>query len=321
MKAPQAASAKDRKRVLFMGSKPIGLRVLRALRATASDELIGALVVDDREDDRSVLPELIQECDSSGVPMHVVGSQEGANRRILELSPDIAIVVGWYWFIPTKVLQSVPLGFLGLHNSLLPKYRGASPLVWAIIYGESRAGISLFKMTPKLDEGAVYGSRSTPIRTDDTIGTVLARLEDAAEELFHSDFQRILDGRMPSEPQDHTIATSYPQRSPDDGLIDWSEPAAQIHDFVRAQTHPYPGAFTGLAGDRLAVWKTAPSARSTDVEPGVVVEVGAGGALVASGQRSTILIQTVGTPGGPDQPVSAVITRPGRRLEPPGVSR
>ena len=264
----------DRKRILFMGSKPIGLRVLRALRAVASEELAGALVVDDRDDTRSILPEFIGECDSSGVPLQVVTSQNDANRHILELSPDIVIVAGWSWFIPTRVLRSVPLGILGLHNSLLPEYRGASPLVWAIINGEDRAGISLFAMTPKLDEGDVYARRSTAVRRDDTIGTVLARLEDAAEELIQSYFRRILDGRVAPEPQGRTASTAYPQRTPDDGLIDWSEPAAKVHDFVRAQSHPYPGAFTVFKDARLTVWSAVPASRPVDAESGSILSVG-----------------------------------------------
>jgi methionyl-tRNA formyltransferase len=314
---PGSDSAPHEKRVLFMGSKPIGRRVLRVLRETAT--VAGALIVDDRADDRSVLSEFIADGESAGFPLHVVGSQKEANRWIEDLAPDIAIVVGWYWFIPTQVLRSVSGGFLGLHNSLLPKYRGASPLVWAIINGEAEAGISLFAMTPNLDEGDVYARRATAIKPPDTIGTVLARLEDAAEELFRADFHRILEGQVRPSSQDHAAATSFPQRTPDDGLIDWSEPAARIHDFVRAQTHPYPGAFTGRDGARLTVWQTALSARTSDATPGTIVEVSEDGILVACGRGGCVRIVTVGAPGGPDRPASDVGARSGDRLGPPAV--
>ena len=147
-----------------------------------------------------------------------------------------------------------PLGAVGLHASELPRYRGGAPLVWQIIRGETSAGISLFYLEDGVDTGDVIGTLNFPIREHDTIAEAMERSESAAEALIEKFFPLLEKGMAPRLPQDETLASEFPQRSPEDGEIDWSRAATEISNFIRAQTRPYPGAFTRIGGKRVTIW-------------------------------------------------------------------
>jgi methionyl-tRNA formyltransferase len=175
------------------------------------------------------------------------------------LRPDLLVVVGWYYMIPRRMRDLAPLGCVGVHASLLPRYRGGAPLVWAMINGERETGVSLFHFTDGVDDGDIVAQTRFPIDARDTIAELLAKAEAASVTLLAEFVPRFADGSAPRQAQDHSAATAFPQRSPIDGRIDWNWDAPRIDRFIRAQTHPYPGAFTDVAGKRLRVW-------SADVE-------------------------------------------------------
>ncbi len=167
---------------------------------------------------------------------------------------DLAIVVGWYYMIPRRLRDMFPLGVAGVHASMLPKYRGGAPLVWAIMNGETSTGVSLFYFEDGVDSGDVIAQRRFRIDADDTIATVYKRASAASVRLVTEFVPRMLSGTAPRTPQDHSQATVFPQRSPKDGLIDWSRTPDQIRNFIRAQTKPYPGAFTMINGKKITIW-------------------------------------------------------------------
>jgi len=178
----------------------------------------------------------------------------GLRPRLERWGGDVGLAAGWYHLIPASVRSQFPRGVVGIHASLLPKYRGGAPLVWAMIEGERTTGVSLFYFDDGVDTGDLIDQRSFPIHDTDTIADVLERATAASEEMLVGVYPALAAGTAPRRAQDHEQAAVYPQRSPADGRIDWTWSAERIDRFIRAQTRPYPGAFTEVGGKRVTIW-------------------------------------------------------------------
>lgn len=168
--------------------------------------------------------------------------------------PDLLLVLGWYYMIPRKVRESAPLGCAGIHASLLPKYRGGAPIPWAIINGETTTGVTFFYMGDGVDNGDIIAQKSFAIEETDNCATVYEKATQASIKILREYLPRIAVGTAPRIPQDQNQATYFPLRRPEDGLIDWSWSAKRIRDFIRAQTKPYPGAFTHFNNKKVVIW-------------------------------------------------------------------
>jgi methionyl-tRNA formyltransferase len=191
-----------------------------------------------------------------GVPL--VYASGSAPEEYLETlrswKPDLGIVVGWYYLIPAAVRQLFPLGVTAIHASLLPRYRGNAPLVWAIINGERETGVTLFYLDKEVDAGDIIAQRSFPIGVADSIKSVSENATTVALEILTEAVPLLRTGRAPRTPQDHSLATQFPARRPEDGLIDWDQSPESLRNFIRAQTRPYPGAFTIINGKKVIIW-------------------------------------------------------------------
>jgi len=239
---------------LLLASKALGLRWFREIERLAPGELRGVVTLDDRHDVRSALQDFERLGKELGVPVHVVAERNDADRILLEYAPRIAFCVSWYWFVGRQVRESVPLGMLGVHFSLLPRYRGGSPLVWALINGEREAGVSLFTLTGRMDEGEIWAQRAFPIADHEYIAEVLQRAEETSIGILHDACHDILSGRLKPRPQ-VGVPSVFPMRKPEDGRIDWNRPSREVFNFIRAQSHPYPGAFADVGDKRLRIWR------------------------------------------------------------------
>lgn len=201
------------------------------------------------------------------------------------LNPNVFLVVGWYYIIPKRFRFLAPA--YGLHASLLPKYSGGAPLVWAIINGESETGITLFQMDDGIDSGPIVSQSAEPIYPDDTIATLYARIEQRGLELLEKAIPLMVNDTLEIHPQECYNREVMPQRSPKDGCIAWTQDAAVIDRFIRAQTKPYPGAFTKLNGAKLIIWsgelKTDSGEDYCSTVPGTVLKQSSS-YLVACGQ-------------------------------------
>jgi methionyl-tRNA formyltransferase len=183
-------------------------------------------------------------------------------------NPDAFLVAGWYHMIPKMWRDLAPA--YGLHASLLPNYSGGAPLVWAMINGEKKTGITLFQMDDGVDSGPIAGQKEEPIHLNDTIASLYARIEERGLELLRDLLPQIASGTLKLQNQDEKNRLVLSQRSPEDGQIDWTMDATFIDRFVRAQTKPYPGAFTTMNGEPLHVWSTRVAAVSEESKPGYV---------------------------------------------------
>lgn len=174
--------------------------------------------------------------------------------EILDLNIELMLVLGWYYMIPKKVLEILSYGAWGIHASLLPKYAGGAPLTWAIINGEKETGVTLFRMDDGVDDGDVIAQRRFEIGTNDSIQEIYLKAQIESKRVL-IDTLRDIDA-VTFTPQDKTKIQVYPQRSPKDGEIDLNLPAAAMHNFIRAQSYPYPGAFIRTTdGKKLIIEK------------------------------------------------------------------
>ncbi|MEA2748780.1 MAG: methionyl-tRNA formyltransferase [Myxococcales bacterium] len=259
-------------RLVFFGATELGLACCEA--AIADQEVVG-IVSMPREFDISYSPTPVRNVTYAdfeslaarhGIPYQAITSGKAAELlpTLEAWQPDIGLAIGWFYIVPAEVRQLFPLGVLGVHASLLPKYRGGAPLTWAMINRERQTGVTLFHLDDGVDTGDVVAQKSFAIESDEDIADVLRKATVASVALVREGLQAFENGTATRVVQDHATATSYPQRKPDDGLIDWGRPASEIAAFIRAQTRPYPGAFTVIEGKRVTIW----SADVEDAEAG-----------------------------------------------------
>ena len=253
-------------KIAFVGASSFGLRCLEAVLGQPGCEVVGILSLPETFSIsyrpggvRNVLHADFEPiARRHGIAFHVMHGAMG-DPEIVGLfrswKPDLVLAAGWYHLIPAAIRDIAPA--LGLHASLLPDYSGGAPLVWAMINGEKRAGITLFRFDDGVDSGPIVAQAEEPILDDDTIATLYARVEARGIELLQRAFPAIAAGRAQYRPQDASRRRVFPQRAPEDGRIDWRWPARRVYDFIRAQSRPYPGAFSTFRGERLTIWRAA----------------------------------------------------------------
>jgi methionyl-tRNA formyltransferase len=176
--------------------------------------------------------------------------------RISTLRPDFVFSFYYRRMLKPALLSAGARGALNVHGSLLPKYRGRAPINWAVINGERETGATLHYMVEKPDAGDIVDQQAVPILADDTAQEVFAKVTVAAEITLNRSLPRLIDGTAPRIRQDLSLGSYFPGRKPEDGRIDWSRPAAVIHNLVRGVAPPYPGAFTSLGGKPARILST-----------------------------------------------------------------
>lgn len=207
--------------------------------------------------------------------------------RLREQRADVAVVFAYGRILTPEVLRAPRLGCVNLHASLLPRYRGAAPINWAIARGEAETGVCLMQMDEGLDTGPVLARRALPIGPDETAPELARRLATLGAALVRDELPRVLRGELSPTPQDDALATLAPILTRADGLVDWSRASSEVHDLVRAMV-PWPGAHTTLRGKALKVLAT----RLVDGHgaPGEVLRADKAGVVVACGAGAVELL-------------------------------
>jgi len=212
-------------------------------------------------------------------------------EKLRSTGADILAIVAYGLKIPDSLLETAPHGAVNLHFSLLPAYRGAGPLNWAIMRGEEATGVTTFRLTSRMDAGPVYLQKRVAITPGETAGELGARLADVGAGLFVRSLNGIEDGSLEAEPQDESLATAAPKLQKSDGRIDWSRPAKEIISLIHG-VNPWPGAYTTVAGEILKVWRADFAGGTTQdgAAPGTVVVASPRlGLVVASGDGLVLL--------------------------------
>ena len=211
------------------------------------------------------------------------------------LDAELIFVVGWSQLVRDPFIALASEGVFGMHPTLLPRHRGRAPIPWAILTGLARTGVTLFEIADgNADSGSIVGQVTLDIAPEETATTLFERIAEAHVDLTRELVPRLLARTAPRTPQDPSRASSWPKRAPADGIIDWETRARYLHDWVRAQTRPYPGAFTFLGDDKVIVWGARPVELVEAAPAGTIVEVGPEGPVVACGEGGLVLqeIQT-----------------------------
>jgi methionyl-tRNA formyltransferase len=163
--------------------------------------------------------------------------------RVRALRPVLIVVVGWTRLLSGELLAMPRLGCVGFHASLLPRHRGRAPVNWAILRGETTTGNTMMYLAPGADEGDIIDQRAVTIEPDDTCGTVYEKVAAAGAAMLREHLPALLSGTAPRRRQGDPEEKPLPKRTPEMGVTDWNRPARAVHDWIRALTHPYPGAF------------------------------------------------------------------------------
>jgi methionyl-tRNA formyltransferase len=284
-------------KIVFMGTPQFAVQPLRAL-AAAGHEIAGVVTRIDKPAGRGrvlAAPAVKSAAQELGIPVF-------QPRRVRDpeflttlrgLHPEAIVVAAYGQILPKDVLDMPRFGCINIHASLLPLYRGAAPINWAIIRGDRETGVTIMQMDEGMDTGAVLMNESIPIDPNDTAGTVTEKLSEIGARLINRAMPLIADGKLVPITQDSSQATLAPLLKKEDGLIDWNLTAVEIHNRVRGLT-PWPGAFGKLEGKIVKIIESEVSAGSG--EPGKLYQendnqliVGAG-----SGRLRILTIQPEG---------------------------
>ncbi len=207
-----------------------------------------------------------------------------------QAAPEQVFVVGWSQLVHDELISLASGGVFGMHPTLLPRHRGRAPIPWTILSGLATTGVTLFEIADATaDSGPIVGQAEVSVAPDETATTLFDRLAAAHVELIREHLPGLLAGTAPRRPQDPRRSSAWHKRTPADGIIDWHTRAPYLYDWVRAQTRPYPGAFTFLGDTRIVVWRAAAAALGKRAPAGTVVEGGEGGVVVACGEGALVL--------------------------------
>lgn len=197
---------------------------------------------------------------------------EGFTVSLAAYEPDVGAVVAYGHLLPTDVLVVPKKGFVNVHFSLLPRYRGAAPVQRAVMAGETETGVTTFLLEPTFDSGPILLAAKEPIAATDTAGDLMARLAPIGAELLVRTLDELAAGTLEPQIQNDSLASPAPKVKPEEGVLDWTRPAAELANLVRG-LNPAPGAHTMFRGKRLKIWRVSPVA-STAAAPGGLLDLG-----------------------------------------------
>jgi len=283
-----------RLRVVFLGTPEFAGPSLQALLDEA--DVLAVITQPDRPKGRGrqvTAPPVAEVANAKG--LRLLQPARLRSPEVIEtlraLAPDLNVTVAYGKIIPREVLELPRLGSINVHPSLLPKYRGASPIVSAILNGETETGVTIMYQSMELDAGDLILQHRVPIAPEDTARMLEGRLARLGADALVEALRLIAAGRAPRIPQDHAAATYAGKLEKEHGRIDWTKPARELVNLIRAMD-PWPSAYTTHRGQLLKVWRAAVTDESRAEEPGTVLDVRPGeGILVAAGQGAVRLLE------------------------------
>lgn len=280
-------------KILFMGTPEFAVPSLEALIA-AGHALCGVFCQPDkpvgRHQNRLQPPPVKERAMAHGIPVfQPVKLRDGtALALIQELAPDLIVVAAYGRILPQEILDCPPMGCINVHSSLLPQYRGAAPINWAILNGDRETGVTIMHMAAALDAGDIISQVKTPILPEETAPALTARLAEMGGKLLVETVAALEAGTASRTPQDEGAVTLAPMLSKELSSMDFGRPAQALHDQVRG-LFPWPAAVTEVNGVRCKVLSTC--VEEGKGTPGTVLEAGKKGLLVACGEGALRILE------------------------------
>jgi methionyl-tRNA formyltransferase len=289
----------NRRRLVFAGSPAFALPGLRAI-ASSRHELLAVLTQPDRPSGRGrrLVPgpvkQLAQELEVPVLQPTTLKSEE-SQTALRNLSPDLIVVIAYGLLLPPAVLSIPRRGCINVHASLLPRWRGASPVQAAVLHGDTQTGVCLMQLEAGLDTGPVFACRRTEIAPQETAGELHDRLARLGGELLAEHLDTVLEGQLAAQPQGEQGVTYAGRIDKADAVIDWQQDATAIQRRVLAY-NPWPVAETLLDGQRMRIWRAQADMTDHDHKAGRVIDAGGRGVCVATG-RGRLWLTEVQMPG------------------------
>ena len=280
-------------RIVFMGTPEFAVPSLKAL-VESGYEICGVFTQPDKPKNRGMKLQaspVKEYALSSGLTVFQPAKmRDGEALAILrELKPDLIAVAAYGKILPVDILELPSLGCINVHSSLLPKYRGAAPINWAILNGEDETGVTIQRMAEGVDTGDILAQVSTPIDANENAAQLLTRLAKLGAELLVETVRKLENGSARATPQDENLSSHAPMLSKELSPTDWGKTARQLHDQVRG-LYPWPSAVAVLDGIRCKIIRTSLLEEETDQQPGTILQADKKGLRVACGDSRILEI-------------------------------
>ena len=289
-------------RILFMGTPDFAVPSLQAL-LDAGHEICGVFTQPDKPKNRGMKlqpPPVKVLALAHDIPVYQPTSvKNGSALEIIEqLAPELIVVAAYGRILPNAILEYPAKGCINVHSSLLPKFRGAAPIHWAVVSGETETGVTIMHMAQELDAGDIIDQIRTPIDPDESVEAVHDRLAQLGGQILVDVVARIADGTATRTPQDSSKATYAPMLSRELSNIDWNQPAKAIHDKIRGLS-PWPAASTNVISDTtIKIFGSVNLGETTSAAAGTIIAAGKQGIDVACGDGKILRITQLQAPGG-----------------------
>ncbi len=307
-------------RIVFMGTPAFAVPSLKALLHSGENILAVVCQPDRRQGrGRQLAPPPVKElAQAHGIPVLQPASirTDEFLEHMGQLAPDLIVVAAYGKILPGALLNQPPLGTINVHGSLLPKYRGAAPIQWALIRGEQETGVTIMQMDEGMDTGDILLTASLPITEQDTAGTLFVKLADLGGQTLVEALTRLKGGHLRPIPQDDRLASEAPLLTKEMGHLDWQRPASELHCLIRG-LDPWPSAYGFLGTSRYRFFAPQVIAGSCQEAPGTIRAADKKGLLIATG-KDNVLIREIQPAGRKRMSVAACLCglplKPGQRF-------
>ncbi len=280
-------------KLVFMGTPDFAVPSLKAL-VEAGHEIAGVFTQPDKPKNRGMKLQstpVKEYALTVDLPVYQPATlRDGEALAVLkELAPELIVVAAYGKILPEEILTLPPLGCVNVHSSLLPKYRGAAPINWAILDGEDETGVTIMYMAKGLDTGDIISQEKTPIDINEDAQSLHDRLADIGAKLLVRTLPELAAGTAGRTEQDDSLSCYASMLSREQSPMDWNRTARQLHDQVRGLA-PWPSATAEIDGVRCKIWKTTLTGESTGKSPGSIVQADKKALKIACGDGQTLRI-------------------------------
>jgi methionyl-tRNA formyltransferase len=245
-------------RIVFCGTPQFAVPTLKYLLEQSELEIVGVVTQPDRRQGRGLeitFSPVKEAALAAKVPVHQPKKIREPEMETLlrEIAPDCIVIIAYGQIIPVGLLEIPRLGWINLHASLLPKYRGAAPINWTIVNGETRTGVTTMKIDAGMDTGEMLLRQEVEIGPEETAAELTVRMAELGGQLMANTLRGLAEGTLAAKPQNHAEASYAPMLKKEDGRVDWKQTAKEIYNRMRGFA-PWPGAYTAFRGETCQVW-------------------------------------------------------------------
>lgn len=302
-----------------MGTPDFSVPILEALIKEEDIEVAAVVTQPDRKVGRKKVltaPPVKQKAQEYAIPVlqpeKLSGSQE--MDTILDLNPDLIITAAYGQYVPTKLLNAPRFKAINVHASLLPKYRGAAPIHYALINGEEKTGVTIMYMVKEMDAGDIISKRDIKIEESDTVGILFEKLSLIGRDLLIDTLPDIFNETVEPTAQNEDEVTLAPMIKPAEERLDWNKTAKELANKIRGM-NPFPGAHTFLNGERFKIWFAEALDNQADSQPGTIIKLTKDELIVKCGEDTALKLLVVQPFGKPKMPVRDYLAGARNHLE------